>query len=277
MSYSNYDVAHRWANGIGDSCHGSNMFFEGDSIYSYGYHFRMAMKYKGVVLYNENRYSTTTAKHQSYVRGAAWQRIVPCAELTSYDPGSKAFFEANMKAWKEDIENIIKGKLANARKPEKYFNEIARIINKAKDLCNILDEKLPKVFVKYDEQMSREDMVEAMRAEAKRERAAALRKRRKAEKEAVERFLKFKTDYFHGDYQIVRYRPEKNRFETSLRVQIPYEMGLAFYRRLRDGVLQVGDKVLYYTVHSIGDIIRIGCHTFKKSYLLDYGKQMFNE
>lgn len=43
------------------------------------------------------------------------------------------------------------------------------------------------------------------------------------------------------------------------------------------GELKVGDTVLYYHVSKVGDTIHIGCHTFKKKYLLEYGKQMFNE
>ena len=52
---------------------GSNMFCERDIIYSYGYHFPMA-KHLGVrdheefFVLNSDRYSSSTSRHQSYVR-----------------------------------------------------------------------------------------------------------------------------------------------------------------------------------------------------------------
>lgn len=48
----------------------SNMFIEGDSIYSYGHHFKIAQRYHGYFLINSNRYSITTSKQQYQVRNA---------------------------------------------------------------------------------------------------------------------------------------------------------------------------------------------------------------
>ena len=86
MGRSNSEVAHRWANGIGERCTGSHMFFEGNIIYSYGYHFPMAIKWNGYVLYNEERYSVSTSKHQGYVLGACSHLdVVVCASLDHFD------------------------------------------------------------------------------------------------------------------------------------------------------------------------------------------------
>lgn len=61
-----YDNGH--AQKVGDS----NVFFEGDSLYSYGYHFPMVIKHEGLYFVNADSYSPSTGKHQSYV-----QRMVP--------------------------------------------------------------------------------------------------------------------------------------------------------------------------------------------------------
>jgi len=45
----------------------NNMFIDGDTIYSYGRHFPIARWYKGVVLFNPDGYSNTTAKHKGKV------------------------------------------------------------------------------------------------------------------------------------------------------------------------------------------------------------------
>ena len=55
---------------------GSNMFIEGDTIYSYGKHYKIAVrlnpdqKFATSVshVYNPERYGSTTNKHQAYVR-----------------------------------------------------------------------------------------------------------------------------------------------------------------------------------------------------------------
>lgn len=71
---SNYDVAKKWHDQIKDSGHSLNVFYEHEVIYSYGYHFPMALitkfNYEGknIVLVNSNTYSNSTAKHLSHVR-----------------------------------------------------------------------------------------------------------------------------------------------------------------------------------------------------------------
>lgn len=62
---SHSEVAEAWF--LGDSLKGSNMYTDGVTIYSYGEHFPIATKIKGIVLFNIDKYSSSTSKHQSYV------------------------------------------------------------------------------------------------------------------------------------------------------------------------------------------------------------------
>lgn len=69
---SPFDVAHLWAHQLQDEAHyGSNFYFRGDTIYSYGAHFPMGkvIKYKGCKAFvlNSDHYSPTTSNHQSIV------------------------------------------------------------------------------------------------------------------------------------------------------------------------------------------------------------------
>lgn len=80
---NNQMVAHNWANQTNSHGKGSNFFYEGKSIYSYGHHFevgRIVETEKGntIVLLNSNSYSVTTSKHQGYVRQA-------CNHIESFD------------------------------------------------------------------------------------------------------------------------------------------------------------------------------------------------
>ena len=48
-----------------------SLFVEGDTIYSYGYHFPLARRHEdGIFWVNPDRYSVTTSKQQGMVRGA---------------------------------------------------------------------------------------------------------------------------------------------------------------------------------------------------------------
>jgi hypothetical protein len=69
-------VPHLWANKAQDNARNSNnnLFFDGDTIYSYGRHFPIARHAehcgKAFVLFTNDSYSVTTAKHISMVRRA---------------------------------------------------------------------------------------------------------------------------------------------------------------------------------------------------------------
>lgn len=72
---NNADVPHRWAQRAGGAGKGSNFFYDGDTIYSYGRHFPIAKHMdspKGVhfIAFNPETYSSTTTRHQSYTRRA---------------------------------------------------------------------------------------------------------------------------------------------------------------------------------------------------------------
>lgn len=69
---TNQQIINNFANGA-TSGNNSNrsLFIEGDTIYSYGYHFPLARRNAdGTFWVNPDRYSVTTSKHQSMVRGA---------------------------------------------------------------------------------------------------------------------------------------------------------------------------------------------------------------
>lgn len=277
MGYSNWDVAHRWMSGQGTRCTGSNMFFEGDEIFSYGYHFVIARKWNGVILLNDDTYSSSTAKHQSYVRAAIWGKVVHCAVLDHRtDPESDWFYEKNMVQWQRQVEYIVNNQLARARKPEKYLNEILAIVDKAKALCEVIGRKLPKELKIYEENLGRDEVIKRVQEDAKRRIREAECRRREREKKALAKFLTGETNYAPSKYQICRLNTETNRFETSLGVEIPFEIGRRFYEALKNGEVKVGDRLLYYTVASLGKDIQIGCHRFKRKYLMEFGDKVFN-
>jgi len=75
MKFTNTNLAEKYAQGATEG-NGSNMFIENDTIYSYGHHYKIAVRLSpdqkfatGVNhVYNPDRFSSTTNKHQANVR-----------------------------------------------------------------------------------------------------------------------------------------------------------------------------------------------------------------
>ena len=73
---TNKQVAQCFANGEthtirGNEIKGSNMFIDGDTIYSYGYHFPIARNIGAYyTIFNSNGYSNSTSKHKGHVLSA---------------------------------------------------------------------------------------------------------------------------------------------------------------------------------------------------------------
>lgn len=79
---SNRQLAERWRAQIKDQGTGSNMFYEHEVIYSYGYHFPMAIITKSmhggkqIIVQNSYGYSNSTAKHLNHMRAQCYDDAV---------------------------------------------------------------------------------------------------------------------------------------------------------------------------------------------------------
>lgn len=113
---NNSMVAHLWANEKQESAHGSNFYFEGESIYSYGSHFevgRIVRNKRGEKAYliNDGYYSSTTSKHQYYIREA----IPTGSKVFSFgynmsNTGNMAFVTSGLESIKDAIEKYKKAR-----------------------------------------------------------------------------------------------------------------------------------------------------------------------
>lgn len=113
---NNSMVAHLWANEKKESGKGSNLFFEGRSIYSYGYHFEVGRIVRNkcgekAYLLNDKYYSSSTCKHQHYVRSAipTGSKVFSVGYNMS-DDGSMAFITSRLELIKEVIEKYKKAR-----------------------------------------------------------------------------------------------------------------------------------------------------------------------
>jgi hypothetical protein len=284
------NVAHLWANKIQDEARtsNSNLYFNNDKIYSYGSHFCIASH-----VINENRdratlfttrsYSNTTAKHINTVRGAANHlNLIYCP----YPAGDK--YE-NLEYWIKEAEQIGP-KLAKAKKPELYLNQLDQLRDKIEKYSNFIGfdykELKPELaallavtnkdeFIKYAEikESAIKEREAKRQSELKKEHAKQLRK-----------FRDFKTNslYVRNGMDYLRYNADKKRIETSQNVEIPEGIAKRFFNWLikinkSGGCLncECGQKIMQYSVEEVNkDFVRIGCHKIAFTEINRTAKQL---
>lgn len=79
---SNKQVAQNWREQTGKGRNGSNMYYTGRTIYSYGSHFPIAYitdyayDNKKIILFNEDGYSNSTSKHKNHVYSVTYDDAI---------------------------------------------------------------------------------------------------------------------------------------------------------------------------------------------------------
>lgn len=67
---TNKNLAKLWVSQTRPSGKGNNMYFRNNMIFSYGDHFMIAKIDGDKVEFNTKKYSSSTSRHQSYVKNA---------------------------------------------------------------------------------------------------------------------------------------------------------------------------------------------------------------
>jgi hypothetical protein len=271
-------IAHLWANQLQDEARNSgNFYFDGKTIYSYGGHFPIAKHIEKdgerAVLFTTRGYSNTTARHIAVVRHAASHlNVIKC-----YNPNET--HGENFNRWKIDAE-LVAAKLPKAKKPEKYLNELEYINSQAKKYAQFFGLELPAILTTIlsikdkNEWTAYHDQKTAILEAERLKREAELKKQHK---KALTEWKAGKTSrlYTRIETDYLRVNEEAARIETTQAVQIPMELGKRLYNSIKENTLKVGDKVLNFEVNEVGAKVKIGCHTFTKKYLLQFGSKVF--
>lgn len=275
-------VAHLWANQLQSEARtpgNGNLFFDEDKIYSYGRHFVIAKHVTSErgntgALFSTRTYSVTTSSQQQIVRQAA--RHLNKIYVPNAGEGKDHNFAAWLRLIKEQAE-----KLERARKPELYTSQIKALYNQVEIYANFFGYEIPVelktagAIANYDNYL---DLTTVERAERiKREAAAAeafkirVAKERKEFKVKLAKWRKFDNNgfklYCPDQLDYLRFNTEKNRVETSQKVEIPAAIAKAFYKEVLDtlaagGCTDCNTRLMdMYSVNEINDkFIRVGCH-----------------
>lgn len=218
--YPNDMVAHIWAHQSQDQARSNNgnLYFEGDTIYSYGSHFPIARHVDGVVLLTTDSYSVTTSAHVSRVAGA-------CSHLTVFHVlhvcGHR--HSDNFANYERRIEEALT-KAARARtSTDWHLADAANLVAEANRYIALFRPGVPPLTMpdNLDEVRARAKRLAAEQAERTR-RDNALRRERMAEDAQRWKDGEEKTMWGHPD-TFMRIRGDV--IETSKGAEFPVEHG----------------------------------------------------
>ncbi|MFG1227127.1 hypothetical protein [Xanthobacter wiegelii] len=273
-------VAHAWAHRTGRQTKGLNVFYDGDTIYSYGYHFAIARHYvdahgNACVLFNRNGYSVSTAKHKRYVYGACSHLPVYQVDNPRHDPS------------RTDWEHLVKNAedaVARAKRARKYgdmhLRDAAHYLEQANAFNEAFALGCPSVSLETLGLVTAD--IEA-RLEAERLRQAQEVARREAERHAREEAAR--EAWLAGTAGVHWYgrsltggallRIEGEELQTSLGASVPLSHAIRVFRFVADCRAKGTDwkpngksiHVGHFTVDRVypnGDF-KAGCHLIEWS------------
>lgn len=180
-------MVHDWANQIGEKKTVGNVFYVGNTIYSYGYHFPMARHLDDrTIAMTTQSYSSSTASHLSAVRSAAsHKKTIWCCYLPKYshDEWTKELHNKNIDQWIHEVEYQLKDMAGKKqqRSRDRIAAEIEAARQQAREYICYFDIKLTKTQQKKLYEATAGDF-EAM---VKRQQAAEKRKREELIKKGV--------------------------------------------------------------------------------------------
>lgn len=185
---NNRNVAHAWAHQHKARATGSNFYFEGDTIYSYGRHFPIARidVDRGIVWFTTRGYSNTTAKHISLARQAI-PSVYTVAYVDSVDSPERSFMiyrdealglleRRRTEKWTRDVGTFLAnlGAFFNATNAMKYDAETVslKMRESVADAANRLSAARDEYLEAYAANSAKREADAKKRAEKAREKMA---------------------------------------------------------------------------------------------------------
>jgi hypothetical protein len=275
LVYPTGRIAHLWFHQSQEEARNpqSNFFFEGKSIYSYGYHFEIARLVENergekAVLFNCASETNTTSKHQHEVRHAVPEET----EMFRIRFGRRQDFtpEFALTDYQERIKELAaKAAKAKSRKAD-FVSALQAVVTQANSFCRFFS--LPESFEMPSEEsfgVLAADILAANKAERKREKEREQARQLEA-KESIERWLAGESVYL--PYSITRayLRVKGETVETSRGAEFPIRhaaLGLMLVESVKASgqPYRRNEKTIHLGHYAIDSIdangnVKAGCH-----------------
>lgn len=290
MGTSNRQVAHLWAAQSRERCKGSNFYFYGPTIYSYGEHFPIAAfvtapNGERVVLFTTDSYGMATSKHLNYARSALFGldvRVfhVPHVPRSFYKPETIRH-RCNLDGYRERIAAAQQYAAKKFRLEYRRESAMAAVVNLAKEANAYRLAFMPE-YAEFPEVFTESELAAvAVRVAAENKARAvelAADKARRDAEAATEREEWRAGERAHcgwGDVML-RLSTKGDVIETSRGARVPAAVAPMLWtmvQRVRMGHVfefpALGQRIGDFALRDItneGDLI-IGCHHIRFSEL----------
>lgn len=275
--FNNRQLAHVWAqqNQSTGRNPSNRMFFEGNTIYSYGYHYAIATIYfKGLeklVLVNEHGYSQTTCKQRSDVlRAINYTNFVYVPNPASLDDEKNEIYLYNQVMSNIDALMSIRTKNTSFDWLEKsiknlnlYLSFIGKPSFKLDDVYYDTLKEINKTRIdkNFENEQKRQLKLEKENRLLKEEHATYVAQWLSGEQiNKCIRWDLFKTDF--KNTELIRIKPNQpDIVETNQGAEVPLSHALRLLNLVLKNEVRQGERVGHFTVDKVEDkTLKIGCH-----------------
>lgn len=238
-----------------------NVFFNGNKIYSYGYHYLLGeFLDDNTILINDKGYSVSTSKHITYLRQAVSQY--------------KRFYttETDEKYLITKLNSELV-KLTKAKKPEIYISSINYLFSKYCEFQEFkklpINKELKKIHFTANNGANLETYKKLVKAIEEKQKREKLKKFKSIYKD----FKNYETDRIYKGltgFDYLRISKDKQYIETSQEIKIDIQEAQKIAKAIKLGLNIVGQKLKYYTINKFDkNGLVAGCHNIPKTEI-DY-------
>lgn len=269
--FSNSELVHTFAQRSQEEGRtpSGGMFFKGDKIYSYGYHYLLGefIDEKTIII-NDRGYSSSTGKQIGMLSGATRQYRQLFTTDIEVNVVSPRIIEASEK-------------LKNANKPEKYVSTIIRdfevLTDYLKEFKKVNDIKSDtyKIIKKIYSALKKDEgkYLELAKERGKKEKAKA----KKVLQENLIKFFNYEINSIRGrdikeDY--LRVSRDGTQIETTQQVRIDIAEAQTLYRMIKVGKDISGERIGSYRVNSLNGHLVVGCHRINVKNMHEIGAKI---
>lgn len=263
--------------------YGRRMFFNNDTIYSYGYHFIIAKKIRNksgeidFVLFNSNKASVTTTKQQTIVERSICYRIISVStDINNFNAlneilqkEKEIFYLCNL---------YLKARSEHNKK--NYYNEITTHLNsinflmcyykiksstptRIRKFINLKDKKDDLINILKIGEKNRSKADKRRKTNEENKRIKRIEELKKIESSNIKKWKKGEIKkiyltYDKNDY--LRICENKKSVETTQNISIPIKEAKKAIKLIESSKI-IGYKIdEKYLVKSINGILKVGCH-----------------
>lgn len=270
--FSNYqECAHVWAQQNQDEGRAGNVFFQKDSIYSYGYHFKMARFLdSNTVLITSKSYSVSTSKHKHAVASAVCHK--KCVYIFNIDTD----VAGNLSHYISMASGYLEKASVAISKKDYYLGCARECYDTLKTFSEVIKDKskeAKKALKKLDE-ITNNPRLDKIRKAVKEQQVRELKAKKARDKLYAEEKAKDLATWLSGASNYINrsisekclLRVENDTVETSLGASVPLREAKILYKRIKSGRPVHGITIGRFTVVSyMNGILKIGCHVIEQS------------